>query len=93
MNLDHGRKFDLEELAGAIDKAKTVQEREHYERIAYRICNESAPIQSLRSELLRAFRARDIYRVKAIENHIHKIRMDETYGKSWGQNKGERQIS
>lgn len=88
--MDQGRKFDLQELAQAIDKAKSVREKEHYQAIAYRIATESAPIQSLRDELIRAFRARDMTKVKKIQEHIQYIKMGETYGKSWGSMKGNR---
>jgi hypothetical protein len=90
--LDYGRKMDLEELRTAMDNASSTPEREHYERIAHRILTESAPIQSLRDELIRAFRARDMFRVKAIQHHIQTIKMEESYGKSWGNDRGEKRI-
>ena len=90
--MDYGRQNDLEELANAIDGARSTQEREYYEKLVYRIMQESAPIRSLREELIKAFRARDMNRVKRIQEHIQKVRMDETYGKSWGNNKGEKKL-
>jgi hypothetical protein len=91
--MDYGRKMDLEELALAIDRASSVGEREHLERLAYRITHESAPIQSLRERLLLAFRARDMGTVKRIQAHIHAIKMEETYGKSWGSDKGNKVLT
>lgn len=90
MNLDYGRKMDLEELQKAIAGARSLREREHYEKIAFRIMNESAPVQSLRTDLISAFRAKDMHRVKAIEHHIQQIKLNESYGKSWGNNNGNK---
>lgn len=83
--------MDLEQLAEAIDNARSTKEREYYEQMAYRITHESAPIQSLRNEMIKAFRGRDMARVKKIQEHIQNIRMSETYGHSWGNNRGERE--
>lgn len=90
---DWTRKFDLEELASARRNANSQAEREHYERIADRIIRESAPIKSLREKLMLAVRANDVRAVKRIEAHIHAIRLDETNGKSWGNNKGNRKVA
>lgn len=87
--LDYGRKMDLSDIAKAIDGARTVQEKERYEQLAYRITRESAPIQSLRDAMLKAFRVRDMGTVRRIEEHIQHVRRQETYGKSWGNNKAE----
>lgn len=92
-DLDYGRKMDLEELSRAMQKANSVSEREHYEKIMWRIMGESQPIRSLRNELIKAMRAGDIRKIKRIEKHIHYIRSEETYGKSWGSNKGNRNVN
>ena len=88
--LDYGRKMDLEDVAKAIDTARTTTERERYEKLAYRIAHESAPIQSLRDRMLKAFHARDMITVHKIREHIQNVRLNETYGKSWGNNSGQR---
>jgi len=90
--LDYGRKMDLEELDKAIEGARSIGEREYYQKIAYQIMSESAPIQSLRTELIKAFRGRDIERVKRIQEHIQRIKLEESYGHSWGNNKGNRRL-
>lgn len=86
--MDITRIDDLEELAKGMDEAESRQEKEKYEKIAYKIMHESAPIVSLRQELLKAFRARDMYRVNQIQQHIMRVKQDETYGQSTGNYKG-----
>jgi hypothetical protein len=82
--VDNTRFDDLEEIAGALDNAKSRFEKDRLEKLAYKIMHESAPIVSLRQELVKAFRARDIHRVKQIQGHIHRVKQDETYGHSTG---------
>ena len=92
MKLDYGRQQDLEMLAEGIKNARSVAEKQHYEKIVYRIINESTRVKSLRDELIRAFRVKDMAKVKRIQDQMHKIRLDETRGSSWGQNKGENKL-
>lgn len=88
--MDYGRKLDLLDLAKAKENAKTVTDKERLDKLAYRIAHESAPIQSLRDELIRSFRAKDYNKMKRVQEHIHNVRLNETYGKSWGSNRGEK---
>lgn len=88
--MDAGRKFDLEEITRAIKRARTINEREYYERIGHRLINESAPIRSLREELIRCMRANDIPKIRRIQQHIQYIRANETNGASWGNDKGNK---
>jgi hypothetical protein len=88
--MDQGREYDLIELSKAMDNARTVGEREHYERIAYKIMNESTKVQSLREKLIKSFRARDMTSFRAAQEEIQYWKQQETYGKSWGNNKGNR---
>lgn len=91
--MDLGRKYDLEELAEAIDKARSTSEREYYERIAYSIMHESTKITSLREKLMRAFRARDMYAYKAAQAEIQYWKQKETNGASWGSLKGNQRLT
>lgn len=90
--MDYGRKQDLEMLAQGIKEARSVAERQHYEKIAYQIMNQSTTITSLRNELIAAFRKKDLGKVKRLQDHINAVRLDETRGTSWGQNKAEARI-
>ena len=92
-DLDFGRKNDLEMLAEAMKNARSTSEKEHYEKIAHRIVTESTEIGVLRADLIQAVRASDKRAIRMIEARIQKIRQDETYGKSWGNNKGEGTIN
>lgn len=92
--LDYGRQQDLEELAKAIKTARSNSEREHFERIAYRLLNESPAIRYLREELIKATRSgADNYDIQKIIRRIWVVRQDETYGKSWGNSKGNKMVN
>jgi len=86
-NIDYGRTVDLKELAVGIKNARSKAEREHLERIVYRILKESTKVSSLRSELIAAFRVKDMSKVRRLQAHIQAVKLDETRGTSWGQNK------
>lgn len=79
--MDYGRQQDYLELTKALKNAGSRQEQEKLEKIMYRIVNESAPIKSLRDTLIKAMRAHDLPTVKRVQQHINKIRQDETYGR------------
>lgn len=91
MDLDYGRKLDLEELTIAIREAKSSSAREYYNRIMYKIVNESTNIRSLRNNLIKAMRIGDINLVRRFENQIQLTKLEETKGKSWGNNKLEKE--
>lgn len=88
--MDSSRKFDLEDVAEAIKRARSVSEREYYEHLMYRLVNESTSVTSLRNDLIAAMRAGDTRVVKRIRDHINYVRAEETMGASWGSNKGNR---
>lgn len=91
--MDHTRKYDLEQLSEAIKEAKSRAEVAYYEKLAWRIMGESEPIRALRHDLMMAMRAGDLRAVKKIELHIQHIRQNETYGKSWGNNRGNKNVN
>lgn len=90
--IDKGREYDLEELVKAKKQAKSQTERDHYDRIMYRIINQSTAITSLRNEMIEALRVNDTRKVKRIQQHIQAVRLEETRGTSWGQNKQENKL-
>lgn len=90
--IDKSREFDLEELAKAKKNAKTSAEREYYDKMMYRIINQSTTITSLRNALIGALRVNDVGKVKRIQQHIQAVRLEETRGASWGQNKQENKL-
>ena len=92
-NIDYGRKFDLEELAGALLEAKTSSEKEYFERIIDRILNESDAIRYLREELIKAARVGDRRAVHKINLRIQQVRLNETNGYSWGNNRGNKNVN
>ena len=91
--MDRSREFDLDELSEALQNAKSPGEREYYERIIYRILNESDDIKYWREQLLRATRVKDKRRIQYVIREIHMTRLSETSGASWGSNKLERTIN
>jgi len=92
-DIDYGRKMDLEELADAMKDAKSTSEREHYERIAYRILSESPEIKYWRQKLIMASRHNDLKAIDKIVQRMQNIRQHETYGKSWGNQKGNESVN
>lgn len=88
LTMDYTRKHDLEELSKALDNAKSRAEKEYYEKMVWRLVGESMPIRSLREDLLKAVRAGDRRAVDRITLHIQRIRLEETNGHSWGNNRG-----
>jgi hypothetical protein len=90
--MDIGRQHDLEELEKARKNAKSLIEREIYEEIIYRVKKEAAYIGALRQKLILAIRADDKPTVERVQNLIQMIQLNSTYGKSWGNNKGNRSV-
>lgn len=78
---DRTRKFDLEYLAEQRKKARTAREIEEIDRTIYKLVRTSAPIQSLREELMKAARGGDVLRMRKIQEHIHRVRQEETNGR------------
>lgn len=89
---DYSRRVDLIELTQAIRNARSHAEKEALEKVMHRIVNESTQVRSLRNELLDAIRHNDRGKVKRVQAHLHSIRLNETAGTSWGNDKGERKI-
>lgn len=87
--VDYTRRYDLDMLAEAMRNARSSAERTHYEKIMWKIMGESEPISALREDLVEAVRVGDTRRMHYIRDHIHKVRMDETGGGSWGNVRGE----
>lgn len=87
--VDWTRKADLEMLSDAMKNARTTNERERFEKMAYQMIHASAPIQSLREELVKAVSIGDKDRIGKIQRHIHAVRMEETNGHSFGNVKAE----
>lgn len=92
MQIDQGRNSDLEELSRGMKNAKSVAERQHYQKLAFRLVNESTKVTSLRRDMIAAFRASDTNKVKRIQMQIQHARLEETSGASWGSNRGQRKI-
>ena len=90
--IDYGRQTDLEDLAEGIKNARNVAEREYLEKIMYRIVNQSTEVSSLRNELIGAMRIKDVNKIKRIQLHLQALKLEETRGASWGQNKAEKRI-
>ncbi len=91
MDLDYGRKLDLEELTIALRDAKSSSAREYYKRLINKIVNESTNIRSLRDNLIKAMRSNDINLVRRFEAQIQYARLAETKGQSWGNQKKEKE--
>lgn len=88
--MDQSRKFDLEEVAQAIENARSNAEREYYEKIIYKITGTSDAVFYWRNELIKAIRSEDKRRKTYCIEKIQRIRQDETYGKSWGSDRGNK---
>ena len=91
MSIDYTREHDLEDLTRAMEKAKTNAEKQHYEKIMFRVLGESDDIKYWREQLLRAVRINDHRRKSYVIAEIQKVRLNETSGHSWGNNKGNRE--
>lgn len=82
--MDRTRKFDLEELSKMLQEPwRSRQNKREIEETIDKLVNTSAPIRSLREELMRASRGGDIDRVKKIQAHIHAVRQEETNGREF----------
>jgi hypothetical protein len=90
MDLDYGRKFDVVELQKARKGAKTVMEMEMYDLLIHKIKKETEQVSALRQKLILATRAKDYSTVKKVQHLIQMVKMSATYGKSWGNQKGNK---
>lgn len=81
--MDRTRKYDLEELSIMLKQNPTAGAKREIEEIMHKVINQSAPITSLREELVKATRGGDVPRIKKIQAHIHAIRMEETNGREF----------
>lgn len=88
--MDAGRKFDLEELAEAIKNARSSGEKQLYEKLIHKILSESEDLKYWRENLLRAIRINDKKTVHRINLIIQDLRLRETNGASWGNDKGNK---
>ena len=80
--MDRTRKFDLEYLSKELQRGGlTSRERREIEETMYKIINTSAPLQSLREELINAARGGDVDRLRKVQAHIHRVRQEETNGR------------
>jgi len=93
MAYDAMRKRDLEELAEGVEHARTQGERDYYKRIMFGILNETEDILYWREELLRAVRVNEKERKNYCIEKIQRIKQDQTAGKTWGSNKGNRYVN
>ena len=87
--MDWTRKADLELLTEGMKNAQSMAEQEWFEKKIWKIMGESAPIAALREDLVRAVSNGDKDRIDKIQQHIHAVRMEETNGHSFGNNKAE----
>jgi hypothetical protein len=82
--MDRTRKFDLEELSEMLkDPRRSRQSKREIEETIYKIAHTSAPIRSLREELVRATRGGDVDRIRKLQHHIQAIRHEETRGREF----------
>lgn len=92
-NIDYSRKKDLEDIANAIKKAKSHFERRHYEKIMHRIIGESENVRYWREELIKAIDSGADHRKFYCIDRIQRIKQEETNGKSWGSDKGNKYVN
>lgn len=81
MKLDAGRKFDLEELNEARQKAPNRFWRDHYEKKMYGVLAENGNVRSLREKLIGAIRHNDRREVAKVQHEIQRINLNKTYGR------------
>lgn len=94
-NIDYSRKFDLEELSEAIEKSRTAGERDYYKRIMYSILkdSENEDLFYWRNELMKAINTNSKERKLYCIRQIQYIKQNESGGKFWGSNKGNRNVN
>ena len=79
MDLDLGRKFDLEDIYLQIKEARSSSEREHWERLMARILRESKATRELREKMIQAVRIDDRRAVRYYSQKLEEEQQDE-YG-------------
>ena len=80
MNLDNGRKTDLEDIYLQIKNARSLSEREHWERLADKILRESGATRTLREKMLQAVRADDRRAVHYYSQQLIRLQEEESHG-------------
>lgn len=69
----HTRRHDIEEVRAARDGAKNTHDRNHYDKILHKISNESGRVESLRQNLVKAMRGKDM---RSINYYTEKIQRE-----------------
>ena len=77
MNLDYGRKADLDELYHAFQRAGTSSEKRKIEDLMNGILQQSKATRQLRDELVKAVRAGDIIRATRCRNELRRQKADK----------------
>jgi RNase P protein component len=79
-NIDHGRKFDLEELYNDREKSKNAYERDQIDRRINKIMREADLYYEDRKDLIKAVRSGDLKSINYFQHKINKRKQDMTYG-------------
>jgi len=79
MDIDYGRKFDLEEIYLQIKQAKSSDEKKHWEKLFQRVLNESRATGKLRENLIRAVRGNDRRAVRYYSQKLENLQQEQ-YG-------------
>jgi hypothetical protein len=78
--MDYTRKYDLEEIALQIKDARSLGEKEHWERLMDKILRESRATRELREKMIRAVRGGDRRAVRFYSHQLELLQQEETGG-------------
>lgn len=77
MNLDQGRKYDLDEMWKDYQDTKSIYKKREIEKAMSQILYESKANVKIRDELIRAVRAGDVNRATYIRTEMRKQQADK----------------
>ena len=83
MNLDQGRRFDLEELYKIYKKEPSTHRRQKVEKTMSDIIHQTKGSRELRDKLIKAVRAGDQRAFKYYENQLLLLKQEQEHGRQF----------
>jgi len=81
MNLDQGRRYDLEELYDLYQDAPHSKRRQQIEKMMSEIVHEDGASRELRDKMIKAMRANDLRAKRYFMEELLKLKQDKLYGR------------
>jgi len=76
MNLDQGRKFDLDEMWSDYQDTKSIYKKKNIEKTMSQILHQSKASGKIREEMIKAMRANDLNRIAYCSEQMRKMEAD-----------------